>query len=499
MNHRQTEPGPNHKTETQTGDTRAAWERIVDAAAAHWWPAAALVALVLVLYAPTVGFDYVNWDDPWYVTDNPLITSWHPSNLLKIATEVVSRNYAPVTIFSYLVDHTLWGKWPGGFHLTNLILHAVNAVLAYLLIARLAGSRTVGWVCAALFAVHPVQLETVAWISSRKGLLSGAFILAALICWLRPERTGRQEAWGLGFFVLALLSKAIAVVVPAVVLAYDMLILRKKFSEAFPRQVIPGFLSLMLLLATMSAQVTIVGGVRDHLQYSKAWILLIDATILWRYVGMLLWPTDLCVLYDVPTEGIAGQMTVAVCGWLVVALVLYRLRHRCPRLCLAAVTTLVFLLPVLNLFPITTLMNDRYLYLPALPAFAVLVGGLNQTACWLASRGAWLQKLRLAGPATLLAGTLAVSGAFLMSMERLPVWRNGLALWEDAMQKSPGLTVVWIQHADALREAGQNQRAVETLRRALVRTEPDQADRRRIQKKIITWSLQPAERPRMRL
>ena len=115
----------------------------------------------------------------------------------------------------------------------------------------------------------------------------------------------------------------------------------------------------------MSAQTTMFGGVRSHMELSKAHILAVDSMILWRYVGMLAWPQDLCVLYDPPTSGIAGWVILASAGWLLVAGTVYLLRKRKPMVFLAAVSFIAFLLPVLNLFPITTLMNDRYLYLPS--------------------------------------------------------------------------------------------------------------------------------------
>ena len=102
-----------------------------------FWPGLSLAAMVLVLYWPTLGFDFVNWDDPWYVINNPLIRSWHPANLLQLATQVAIKNYAPATMFSYLLDYTFWGLRPCGYHLTNMLLHAVNAVLVYVLIERL--------------------------------------------------------------------------------------------------------------------------------------------------------------------------------------------------------------------------------------------------------------------------------------------------------------------------------------------------------------------------
>ncbi|MCA9017389.1 MAG: hypothetical protein KDA77_18850, partial [Planctomycetaceae bacterium] len=184
-------------------------------------PIISLGLTVLVSFGIAVSFDFVNWDDPWYVIHNPLVKSWDPDNLQKIATQVVTRNYAPLTVLSFLVDHSLYGMWAGGYHLTNILLHLVNSILVFLLVTRLTGNRLVGWATAAVFAIHPVQVETVVWISSRKGLLSGAFILASLWYWLRKDRTLEQNTCGFICFIFALLSKALAVIVPAIVFCFD--------------------------------------------------------------------------------------------------------------------------------------------------------------------------------------------------------------------------------------------------------------------------------------
>ncbi|MBT5456168.1 MAG: hypothetical protein HOK82_06150, partial [Rhodospirillaceae bacterium] len=188
---------------------------------------ASLIVLTGAVYWPVHSFEFVNWDDPWYVLKNEYIRSWHTTNLWDIATQVINRNYSPMIIFTLLVEHTLFGIEPAGYHIVNVLLHLVNTVLVFTLVSRLAQSQSVGWATAAFFAIHPVQLESVAWVSSIKGLVVGAFILAHLICVMRPERTTKQELWGLVFFAFAILSKALTVVVPAIVLLYDMLVCRK--------------------------------------------------------------------------------------------------------------------------------------------------------------------------------------------------------------------------------------------------------------------------------
>lgn len=338
--------------------------------------------MTMAVYLPVFGFDFVNWDDPWYVTKSPLVTSWNVSNLVRIVSQPAVKNYAPLTTLSYLVDHTLWGLRPGGYHGTNLLLHMLNAVLVYVLLWRMTRSQFISSLTAVLFAVHPVQIESVAWVSSRKGVLSGTFILLSLIYWLRPKRTAKDEGLGTLFLLLALLAKAIAVVVPAVVLSYDLWIRRKKFSEAAARQFLPGTMACILLLVTIASQTTAYGGLRDHLELSKLHILAVDSMILWKYAGMLLWPNQLTVLYDPPTEGIAVAATLATLGWAVVVWGAYRLRRTWPYVGWGLLTAFVFLVPVLNLVPITTLMNDRYLYLPCIPLFALAAAGARRLPQW---------------------------------------------------------------------------------------------------------------------
>ena len=207
-----------------------------------WWQSSVLVMLGLAVFWPSVHFDFVNWDDPAYLEHNDLIKNWSWQNLKGIATEVVTRNYAPLTIFSFLIEHTLWGLNPSGYHLTNIVLHTINAVLVFLLVRRLTESSFVGWITAALFLVHPVQIESVVWISSRKGLLCSMFMLGAMLARMKPEPTSRDEGRYVLLLALALFSKAHAVVLPPIMLLYDLLVRKKTVAEALPHQVIPGFM-----------------------------------------------------------------------------------------------------------------------------------------------------------------------------------------------------------------------------------------------------------------
>jgi hypothetical protein len=252
-------------------------------------------------------------------------------------------------------------------------------------------------------------------------------------------------------------------------------------SKALPRQLVPGFLAVCLLSTTMTAQSAEMGGVREHLELGKAQILAVDTVIVWQYVGMLAWPRNLCVLYDPPTKGIALQVVLAAIGWLVVLFVTVRARKRHPLATVAVATFFLFLWPVLNLFPITTLMNDRYLYLPSIPVFALFAAGAVRVAGWMGHPS----RLRTTICGTSAAVLICVYAT--ATWHYLPVWRDGLSLWRYAAIHVPQLPVTQIQLANALHDGGRNAEAVAILRATLSSPRLDKFDERRIHEKLAAW------------
>jgi len=480
----------------------------------EWFIWSSLIFIGLLAFWPTVWFDFVNWDDPSYVWNNDLIKSWSPSTLYGVATETVTRNYAPLTIGTLLIDHTLWGMNPSGYHATNVLLHLVNGILVFLLTRQLTRNLFVSWLTAALFLVHPVQIETVVWVSSRKGLVSAMFMLAALIVRLKPSSNGsaeplnktssnsvivtadgdaKQDLWYAVWLGAALLSKALAVVIPPIVLLYDVIIVRRKFSDALVRQVIPGLMSLLLLLKTMASQHTVLGGLRGHLDMNLLQIIAVDLTILWRYIGMMIWPSDLCVLYDPPTSGIAVTVAFAAAGWAVLALAVWKLRHRSPMLLWSAATFLLLLLPVLNFFRITTLMNDRYLYLPCILFFAIAATGLHRMLSSVAENEDALTRSFAAITRWALSLALVVA-ALSSTTQHLPVWQNSFSLWDHAMTKVPQLPAVRMQLALTHYDSGKKRQAVRILQKAMLECQPDARDKKRMSDATKTWLQELSER-----
>ncbi|EDL56459.1 hypothetical protein [Gimesia maris] len=470
-------------------DQRGLPWQLLQAVKTEWRACCLLVLLVLISFGMAINFDFVNWDDPWYVIHNPLVKSWHPENLQKVATQVVTRNYAPLTVFSFLLDHSVYGLWAGGYHLTNILLHLVNVVLVFLLITSLTKNRMLGWARRPCF-LFICSVET--WSdSSRKGLLSALYL--ASLCTAQKRSHLEQILWFL-CFIGALLSKALAVVVPAIVFCYDYWVAKVPFREAVRKQVFPGCCALLLLVITMLAQTSELGGVRDHFGMSKLELISVDTVIMSKYVQMLLWPGTRSVLYDPPTSGIAWNVVISAMCWLLTALLFVRMGKRQPLILFAGATFILLLIPVLNLFPITTLMNDRYLYLPSIPFFALIFAGAMQL----------LERLRdrilvhvLPGksrsgyflPAVFGVLVLALLTRFSWQTERyLTVWRDGLTLWQYTSTQVPEIPVVQIQLANSYHSQGDSERAVNILRHALQQTKPDELDRERMQQKIREWS-----------
>jgi predicted membrane-bound mannosyltransferase len=178
--------------------------------------AALLVAATVLAYAPTLGAGFV-WDDDDYVTANPLL--WEPDGLHRIWLSMdAPSQYFPLTYTSFRIEHALWGLEPAGYHAVNVLLHAANALLVWLLLRRL--GLPGAFLAAAIFALHPVQVESVAWITERKNLLSLLFSLCALLAWLRFCEPGACRpalacAGSFGLYALALAAKTTACTLPA--------------------------------------------------------------------------------------------------------------------------------------------------------------------------------------------------------------------------------------------------------------------------------------------
>ena len=218
-----------------------------------------VLAVTFIVFLPSLQNKFVNLDDPQYLIDNPVVHTWNVVTLKQIFTQQFVGNYQPVTMLSYMVEYKLFGLNPFGYHLMNLLFHLLGTLLVFLLIKKIlaqshpagTGNELVAFITSLLFGIHPLHVESVAWISERKDVLYGFYFLWALYLYIpspspeggneaSPFRLGRTAAI-LFLFLIALLSKAQAVVLPLVFFAVDFLI-NRKFTKSSILEKIPFFL-----------------------------------------------------------------------------------------------------------------------------------------------------------------------------------------------------------------------------------------------------------------
>ena len=336
-----------------------------------------LLALVtLGLYWPAVRFDFINYDDPDYVIYNPAIQhGLDASSLAWAFTSDHASNWHPLTWISHIVDYSLYGARPAGHHLTNILLHTANVVLLFLLLWQWTSDEWRSAFVAALFAWHPLHVESVAWVSERKDLLGAFFwVLTLMAYWHYAKRGGaRRYCLTLLLFVLGLLSKPMVVTLPVVLILLDYWPLQRSWSRRTVLEKIPFFtLAALECVATVHAQRaanSIVSMDVLPLSARVANALVSCALYLWKTI----WPADLALPYPYsrlwtfwPAAG-AGLLLLTVTGAAILR------RRQQPFLIFGWLWFLVTLLPVIGLVQVgSQFMADRYSYLPLIGIFIMV-------------------------------------------------------------------------------------------------------------------------------
>lgn len=442
------------------------WHRIAE----HKVSMLLLIILSAATYGEILSHSFLTtWDDPFYITENPAIRGFSLKNIASAFSTNYYGNYAPVQILSYMFDYVLWGMEPFGFLLTNMLCHVASGLLIYALLVRQGFWKWGALFGSALFLVHPVQVESVAWLSQRKNLLAMLFFLLAFHAWLSYRETTGKESWrwySVSFvaLLLSLLSKSVAVVFPVMLVMYDTLCPADKKKYRVYLDKIPFFLIALLLTATTIAlQATTNGGGRvDYPPNALIVLPMTMLTVLTDYMRLLLWPSldSLSAIYD-PLFRASFDSTVAI--GLAVAVILAFLGIKLFRLSHQAFFwyALFFLglAPVSQIVPLLTIINDRYLYFPMLGV---------------AGMGAWVSgELRLRLTDSTVRSVVVVFTLFLVivlsvtSHLRGRVWKDAISLFIDTVPKVENRRQQWFMLADGYRNAGDYRTASMCDRRAM--------------------------------
>ena len=430
--------------------------------------------LVAIGYFPVTQAGFI-WDD-LILTSSKAVQEWSGLWQLWVETENTYRvgntregHFWPILYSTFWLEHKLWGFAPLGYHLVNLLLHVVNACLVWKLMSRLAVPGA--WLIAAVFAVHPVHVEAVAWVMTRKDLLSTLFYLTAALAWLRFVDTPGAGRYflTLALFMAGLLSKSMAATLPAGLLIWHWW-QQGRVTSTDVLRLLPFFLvGLGIGLADMSFYQR-----RETVSFDLSAIdrVLISARALWFYVGKVLWPAGLAVIYprwDIDPMEPLGWAYVAAA--LAVAALLWFFRQRIGRGPLAGVAFFaVTLSPVLGLVDSTymqwSFVADRYQYLASLGLIAVLVGGAVHGVDELS--GAWRN------------GGVAVAGVVLVVLSTLTwqlagIYRDEVTFYKHIIALNPVARDAHLNLSAALSARGRKEEALAAALTA-VDQRPDSAD-----------------------
>jgi tetratricopeptide (TPR) repeat protein len=436
----------------------------------RWWIAAVLVLLTAFAHEGVRRAGFLSHDDDLLVSQNPIVRQGLTLQGVRWAFAAdllydsrLSNYWTPLAVLSHMVDVSLFGMNPMGHHLMNLGLHVLNVLLALVAFERLTGARWRSAFVAAILAVHPVHVESVAWVAERKDVLSGAFWLAALLAYAayaaRPSARGML--WVAGAMMLGLLAKPMLITLPFVLLLLDAWPLRRpagwraRVVEKWP----------LFLLAAASVAVTTLPNLngRSLVELSLAARLTNAVGAYAAYLRQAFWPAGLGVAYAHLGASLSGLRLAACVGVLaavsVAALVQRRSR---PYLAVGWCWFLGVLFPVIGLVQSGSQgWADRYMYLPMM--------GLSLSVAWLV--GDWARTPRCARGAAGLAATLVLLLA-LLSRRQVSFWTDDRTLFARAVAVSPSSEMAHLGLGAALAHAGDLEGA-ETEYREALRRKPD--------------------------
>jgi tetratricopeptide (TPR) repeat protein len=452
-----------------------------------------LFAVVTLVFLPTLRNGFIGYDDSLFVTENPVVQrglNWR--NVGWAFLQPVAANWHPLTTLTHMLDCQLYGLKPWGHHLTNVLLHAASAVLLFLAFRRMTGRFGEPMVLAALFALHPLRVESVAWISERKDVLSALFWMITVLAYGRyaQERAARGpkvRVWygaTLAGFACGLMSKPMLVTLPFVLLLLDCWPLkrfewnaesfRKKTLWPLVREKVPFVaLSAVASVITLFAQ-RAAGAVATEMPLGTR---VANALVSYaRYVGKLFWPADLSVFYPHPRHWPAGLVWAAAAFLFVVsAVVILRARRR-PYLAVGWLWFCGTLVPVIGLVQVgAQAMADRYSYVPSIGLLLMVVWGVAELTLRRARR-TWI----LSGLAA-----AAVASCCVLTVRQIGWWKDEETLWTHALAvtgrnqlANENLGVVYYNLAVTLAERGAYAAAIPNYEKA-IRLDPARDDAHR--------------------
>jgi protein O-mannosyl-transferase len=420
-----------------------------------------LALFTLLLYLPVWQHGFIVYDDNLYVTENRMVQhglSW--AGVKWAFATLHASNWHPVTWLSHMLDFELFGANAGAHHLVNVVFHVANTLLLFLLLCRLTVSLWASALVAALFAWHPLHVESVAWIAERKDVLCAFFGLLALHGYVLYARHGDRRAYfcSLLCFALGLMAKPMLVTLPFVFLLLDY----------WPLKRAPGFLRLagekwpFFLLTVGSCVITVIGQREEaivDLERQPLSARAANAVVAYAsYLAKTFWPSDLAIIYPLDRQIPPAHVALSVITLLVISLLAWRSRSSRPYLLIGWLWFLGMLVPVIGLVQVgRQAAADRYTYLPLIGVFIAVALGATEAA----------PRLRLNRAVRASLAAVILLACFAVTWRQLMYWQDSQTLFAHAVAVTKENAVARLNLGVALEQAGQTNEALAQYRESL--------------------------------
>lgn len=424
-----------------------------------------IAVLTVAVYGQMLGFQFNNADDLDYVVENAHVRAGlNPGNLLWALTTFDASNWHPLTWLSHMADVSLYGMNPMGHHLTNLLLHLANALLLFLLLLRTTGASWRSGFVALVFALHPLHVESVAWVAERKDVLSTFLLLLTLITWTRHAQSPVRGRYGLSLalFALGLTAKPMLVTAPLLMLLLDRWPLRRPMGWSLIREKLPFF-----ALSAASCAVTILAQMRGGSVSSLASIPLplrvVNALVAYaKYLALAAWPRHLAVFYPHPGSALpAGQIGLSVVALILVSAFAWVLRGRAPYVAVGWAWYLLTLVPVIGLVQVgMQAMADRYTYVPLIGIFILVAWGVPDALGRVFS-------VRAQRAVAASAAGLCIAALVPCARVQVGTWKDSITLFGHAVKVTSGNAMAYLNLGNAFSAAGRLEEAIGSYQAAL--------------------------------
>lgn len=447
-------------------------------------PLLLLLSVLLVIfmaYVPVLRHEFVSWDDYDSVVNNELIRSLDAHHLQSIFTQKVIRTYIPLTILSYAFEYHFFGTRPFIYHLDNLLLHLIVVMLVFAFARRLGIAPGGAAIAALLFGIHPMRVESVAWVTARKDILYSLFYLVALINYVAYVKHSRKSSfvWTMIFSILSLLSKPMALSIPLVLLCCDWFLKRK-----ITREVILEKVPLLVVTAVISWLTYTSFRFPGSFNFQEA--LLLGSWSFVFYLRQLILPVNIVPIHPIPSPVSWSNLEYTASALIIVLLVAALYRYKRARWFIFAFAfyflSIFFRLGFQNMSSVLGVNHvaDRFIYLPGL-GFCLWFGVLFESMFHQAGQKNIFRKGLIGVCFLLIFAALAIK-----TMDQVGTWKNSITLWNHQLAYNPEDPIALHNLAAVLRKEPEFREAEETFR-SVARLQlqgigPDSLDPRTLQK-----------------